>query len=183
MFKNTEKFQAAVAVVNDTDSGFLEKKLMQILTTDLEETSLLFSASCYVFEQALYYNIQPSKLLEQLSQSGITSEKAKVYSDAWEEFGAGYQRKKKEEQELGRVLKDFNYQFQITMGQSGLSKQKNVNTVFEFRFGQVNQKHNESEINHINDGDESVHVEFTKDELYSFFGKLEQIQSQLDNLS
>ena len=68
-------------------------------------------------------------------------------------------------------MQDINWRTQIKLSQSSSGKLKSTNSVFEFVLGK-------NEI--VKD---KIVVEFTKDELYSFFNKIEKIQSQLDSLN
>lgn len=175
MFKNTSQFQSAVSIINDIESSkiqiFLQKLIQQQITKqeifDLnkKDSFLLFDSCSYVFEQALYHSIDSNTLMAQLEESGVN--KSKEFGLVWKEYGKTYQQKISEKGLGNEALTDISYRLSIKMSQESLSKQKNTTTLFEFKFGEHQ---------------DPLLVEFTKDELYQFFLKLEQIQGQLDTL-
>jgi hypothetical protein len=112
MFKSTNKFQSAIEIINETENEKYGKLLIRIIEklqkneniVNEEETeqlsnffeisksqlNLLIEASIYVFEQSLYYSIDPDKLYEQLLQISISEDKTQVICKIWKDFGPKY---------------------------------------------------------------------------------------------
>ncbi|KAL0479434.1 hypothetical protein AKO1_007688 [Acrasis kona] len=208
MFKNTTRFQSAVSVINEVDAGQFPKLLQRILdgakrsfqseeqkktltvggaftqaegerlqelfslsSTHLE---LLVDACSYVFEHALYNSLNPDRLLNELSENtSLTEEHARAFQLVWQENSRNYLNNAKDRTLGGpSLLKNFSWRLQIHLSEDALSKQKQTNALFEFETGQQKQEANDKFV-----------VEFTQEELHSFFSKLEVIQGQLDRLS
>ncbi len=205
---NLNRFNSAVSVINEVDAEKLPKLLQRILegahrTTESEEQrklltvggifteteserlqeifsltgtqlSLLIDASSYVFEQALYNSMNPDRLYNELTTStSLSSEHAAGFQQVWRENSRQYLTNAKDRSLGGpALLKDFSWRLQIHLSEDSSSKQRQTNALFEFTTGQQRQEK-----------DDKFVVEFTQDELYSLFLKLETIQSQLDKLS
>lgn len=175
MFKNTTQFQSAVSIINELKSSEIQNFLQKLIQKQVEkqeifdlnkkDSYLLFDSCSYVFEQALYNSIDANTLFAQLEESGVN--KSKEFAAVWKEYGKSYQQKISEKGIGNESLQDITYRLSIKMSQESLSKQKNTTCLFEFKFGEQN---------------DPLLVEFSKDELYQFFLKLEQIQGQLDTL-
>ena len=74
---------------------------------------------------------------------------------------------------FSRRLKNIKWRLNIQLASDLKLKQKIPNALFEFNITGTQTQPD----------DQSVHVEFNKDQLYDFFIKLETIQKQLDSLS
>eukprot|EP01080_Neovahlkampfia_damariscottae_P000262 gene262-6677_t len=183
MFTNTEQFQTAISLIDESEP----KKIFHVLSNILknqkskikrdifeyseQQLNLLIDSCQYIFEQALYYTVDSEKLKGQLEDFGLT-ENSECFEKAWEEFGPGYIKAKKEKILSGPLeLQDVNWRTQIKLSQSSSGKLKSTNSVFELVLGKNDTV------------EDKVVVEFTKDELYNFFNKVEKIQSQLDSLN
>ncbi|EFC49506.1 hypothetical protein NAEGRDRAFT_45670 [Naegleria gruberi] len=143
---------------------------------------LLIDGCSYVFEQALYNALNPEKLFQELteSQSGISETHAQAFQEAWRVKGREYMNTAKEHTLGGPVvLENFDWRLQMQISESDLSKMKIPNVLFEFTTLDYQNKNTET----MKPKEENIVVEFTKEELYGFFTKLEAIQNQLDKIS
>lgn len=150
------------------------ERLQEIFSLNAAQLSLLVDACSYVFEQALYNSMNPDRLYAELTENtSLTDEHAKGFQQIWRENSRQYFNNAKDRTLGGpALLKNFSWRLQILLSEDALSKQKQTNALFEFATGQQRQEQ-----------DDKFVVEFTQEELYSFFLKLETIQSQLDSLS
>ncbi|KAF0984404.1 hypothetical protein FDP41_000303 [Naegleria fowleri] len=206
-FQNTEKFRTAVALMNSIDppqlffkllnhillkhkasegASFTEQERERLLETfpmikNDKQLVLLIDGCSYVFEQALYNTLNPEKLFQELidSQSGISETHAQAFQEVWRKQGREYMNSAKEHTLGGPVKLDhFDWRLQMQISESDLSKMKIPNVLFEFTTLDY-QKDRETN----KPKEENIVVEFTREELYGFFTKLEAIQNQLDKLS
>jgi COMM domain containing 10 len=143
----------------------------EIFELQESQVTLLIDSCQYIFDQALYYSVDSTKLSAQLEDSGLTSN-SETFKQVWEELGSSYVNSKKENSLQGPLeLVDVNWRTQIKLSQASSGKLKTTNSVFEFVLGR----------NEI--PEDKIVVEFTKEELYEFFTKIEKIQTQLDSLN
>jgi hypothetical protein len=150
------------------------ERLQEIFSLNGTQLSLLIDASSYVFEQALYNSMNPDRLFNELTQNtSLSTEHAQGFQQVWEENRSKYVTNAKDRTLGGpSLLRNFSWRLQIHLSEDAASKQRQTNALFEFTTGQQRQAK-----------DDKFVAEFTQEELYSFFLKLEMIQSQLDNLS
>lgn len=138
-----------------------------------DDTKLLIDSICYVFEQALYHQLNPSRLYQQLAEVHVDESQADAFQQCWSHMGRDFVSTVRD-RTLGapQSLSSISWKLQLKLSQTDLSRQKIPNALFEFRLA-----------NSDGSGDEALMVEFTKDELHEFFEQLEIIQQQIDNLS
>ncbi len=138
-------------------------KLFQF--SNAEELSLIIDFCSYIFEQALYFNANPDKLFSQLLDIGLEEIKADTFRETWTQLGRNFISVNKNRTLGGPLeLETVDWQLQLKLSESDLSRQKTPSALFSFSFS--NQ--------------ETLQLEFSKTELYQFFLHLETIQSQLD---
>ena len=172
---------------SESNQGFSEQERERLLETfpmikNDKQLVLLIDGCSYIFEQALYNTLNPDKLYQELidSQTGISETHAQAFQEAWRKQGRDYMTSAKEHTLGGPVKLDhFDWRLQMQISESDLSKMKIPNVLFEFTTTDSQKKDPVS----MKPKEENIVVEFTREELYSFFTKLEAIQNQLDKLS
>ena len=152
-----------------------EEKMKTLFSLSGETLRLVLDCCCYIFEQAAFAATGPEPLYDILLSAGFHEAHGKVVGRMWASEAAEFIGKLKERTLGGNALLETSYHFNLIMSESQLSKQHEPTAIFEFNLSQAAE------------GKEGVGekqaVEFTHQELYSFFGDLERIQHQLDALS
>lgn len=186
-FKKTEKLSRAIASINELEQKTLYHVLRIVLSSSTpptrKETEFLKSVNNedaisgikYVFESALYLSMNPDKLYNGLLEVDLNEEHAQIFKAVWEQEGRSVVAKARDREMCPQTLQSFSWRLQLHMSEQNLSKLKAPNCLFQFNLK------NDSFYSDENKEEELV-VEFSQDELYSFFNNLETIQSQLDEL-
>jgi len=191
-----QKFKDAVALINQIPPDKFPLILSRILTkigtkdesmfTETEEEQLckVFSLgssdvhavidSCaFIFEQSAYFGIGTAGTLGvQLEKAGATIEKIEIFDSAWEEGSKELIARLKNKTVVPMELTKIGWRLHLQVGQSSLSRVKQPTAIFNLQLNST------SEVEKTN----SLRFEFTHDQLYDFFTKLEVIQEQLDAL-
>jgi hypothetical protein len=120
--------------------------------------------------QAAYHLAKPAVLSQHLEKIGLEEEKIQVFVGMWTAHGKSVVEKLQSRTFYPKQLDEVKWRLNLQIAQSSRTKMKLPNALFEFG---------------IKDGEEEdrVRVEFTHEELFKFYEKLETIQSQLDALS
>ena len=166
------------------DAYFKEEeieKLENSLELSKENINLLISFIEFVFLQSAYFTIKPNHLETQLSNLKLDEEKSALVIEFWKENAKEIVDRIRETKSIShKRLADIRWRLSLQLASDSKSKQKLTNALIEF---QINSDSNSSEDKKNDSKKENVIVEFTRDELYDLFLKLDIIQKQLDNLS
>ncbi|KAM7076282.1 COMM domain-containing protein 10 isoform 2-T2 [Ciconia maguari] len=112
-----------------------EEKLQIAFSLEKQDLHLVLETISFILEQAVYHNLKPASLQQQLQSIHLDEDKAEAFVSAWAAAGQD-------------TIEKFR--------QRVLTPQKNMKKVF---------------------------VEFSHQELFEFYNKLETIQAQLDSLT
>ncbi len=106
---------------------------------------------------------------------GMSDPHCTAFKTCWEESGKGYMDQLAK-LSLGapQVLRDVSWQLQLQLAQDTATKLTTPCAVFEFKTSNPSQ--------YAASEPDVFQAEFTHDELYNFFQKIEKIQSQIDKL-
>ncbi|XP_059580905.1 COMM domain-containing protein 10 isoform X7 [Alligator mississippiensis] len=155
---DTVSVRKAVSLINGTDTGKFprllsrilqklhlkaesnfsedeEEKLLAAFSLEKQDLLLVLETISFILEQAVYHNLKPATLQQQLESIHLDQDKAEAFASAWAAAGQD-------------TIEKFRQRI--------LASQKNLKKVF---------------------------VEFSHQELYEFYNKLETIQAQLDSLT
>lgn len=144
------------------------EKLEKSLSLSNELCLLVIDILEFIFLQAAFEIIKPAVLEASLGKIRLDEEKISLLVATWKENGKEIVEKIRNTKTISfRRLTSIKWRLNLQMACDAKSKQKAPNAIFEFGVG--NQ--------------ESVQVEFSRDQLYDFFTKLESIQKQIDSLS
>uniref|UniRef100_A0A8C7SFF6 COMM domain containing 10 n=1 Tax=Oncorhynchus mykiss TaxID=8022 RepID=A0A8C7SFF6_ONCMY len=60
-----------------------EQKLQSALSLDKQDLSLVLDTTAFILEQAVYHNVKPASLKQQLEKIHLSPEKAEAFCQAW----------------------------------------------------------------------------------------------------
>ncbi|KAI0208419.1 COMM domain-containing protein 10 [Lamellibrachia satsuma] len=195
MFTETANIKKAVALINGLDcakfplllSRILQKlhlkgertfteqeeeKLESALSLPPQDLQLVIETCEFILQQAAYHIAKPAVLSKQLQRLGFDDDKVAVFVDAWTNNAASVTQKLRHRSIAPKQLEEINWRLSLQMGQATQSKMKLPNAMFELTVKDDNTQ--------VKD---KVRMEFTHEELYTFYNQLETIQAQLDTLS
>ncbi|XP_036952778.1 COMM domain-containing protein 10 [Acanthopagrus latus] len=149
-----------------------EQKLQVALSLDKQALNLVLETAAFILEQAVYHNMKPASLQQQLETVHLNPEKAEMFSQAWASAGPELVEKLKHNVFAPKKLEYVGWQLNLQMAQSSQAKLKSPSAVL-----QLGLRSEESEVQ------ENVFVDFNHQELLEFYNKLEIVQGQLDSLT
>uniref|UniRef100_H2V100 COMM domain containing 10 n=2 Tax=Takifugu rubripes TaxID=31033 RepID=H2V100_TAKRU len=149
-----------------------EQKLQAALSLDKHALSLMVETAAFILEQAVYHNIKPASLQQQLEAVHMNSDKAEIFSQAWAKNGHELVERLKLSIFTPKKLEYVGWQLNLQMAQSSQARLKSPSAVL-----QLGLNSEDSEVQ------ENVFVEFNHQELLEFYNKLEIMQGQLDSLT
>lgn len=137
-----------------------------------ENINLVIDILEFIFLQAAYEIAKPAYLLTSLIKIKLSEEKSNCIVELWKENAKDILEKIRQNKTISNQrLKTIKWRLSLNLATDYKTKQKNPTALFDFNIS--------SQIK----GDQSVQVEFNKEQLYDFFSKLEQIQMQVDALN
>ncbi|XP_077200466.1 COMM domain-containing protein 10 isoform X2 [Paroedura picta] len=149
-----------------------EEKLQIAFSVEKQDLHLLLETITFILEQAVYHNLKPTVLQQQLENSHVDRDKAEAFATTWAAAGPDTVEKFRQRILSPQKLETVGWQLNLQMAQSTQAKQKSPKAVLEL--GVMNQDSKNME---------KVFVEFNHQELFEFYNKLETIQAQLDSLT
>lgn len=149
-----------------------EQKLESALSLDKRALGLVLETSAFILEQAVYHNVKPASLQQQLESVHLNPDKAEVFSQTWASAGPELVERLKHNIFAPKKLEYVGWQLNLLMAQSSQTKMKDPSAVL-----QLGLRSEDSE------AQENVFVEFNHQELLEFYNKLEIVQGQLDSLT
>ncbi|XP_061135434.1 COMM domain-containing protein 10 isoform X1 [Syngnathus typhle] len=149
-----------------------EQKLQTALSMDKQALNLVLETSAFVLEQAVYHNVKPSSLKQQLQGISMNPDKAEAFSQTWSTSGPELVDRLKRNIFSPKKLDFVSWQLNLQMAQTSQARLKSPNAVLQLGL------HNED-----SQVPENVFVEFNHQELLEFYNKLEIVQGQLDSLT
>ncbi|KAM9858736.1 COMM domain-containing protein 10 isoform 3-T3 [Aulostomus maculatus] len=149
-----------------------EQKLQTALSLDKQALNLVLETAAFILEQAVYHNVKPTSLQQQLEAIHLNPDKAEVFSQTWATSGPELVEGLKHNIFAPKKLGYVGWQLNLQMAQSSQARLKSPNAVL-----QLGLQSEDSEVQ------ENVFVEFNHQELLEFYNKLEIVQGQLDSLT
>ncbi|XP_068995110.1 COMM domain-containing protein 10 isoform X1 [Embiotoca jacksoni] len=149
-----------------------EQKLQAALLLDKQALDLVLETAAFILEQAVYHNIKPASLQQQLEMVHLNADKAEMFSQAWATAGPELVEKLKRNIFAPKKLEYVGWQLNLQMAQSSQARLKSPSALL-----QLGLRNEDSEVQ------ENVFVEFNHQELLEFYNKLEIVQGQLDSLT
>ncbi|KAL4660871.1 COMM domain-containing protein 10 [Arapaima gigas] len=149
-----------------------EEKLQSALSLEKQSLNLVVETVSFVIEQAVYHNVKPASLKQQLENLHLHQDKVDAFSQAWAIAGPDTIEKFRQKIFAPRKLEHVGWQLNLQMGHSTLAKLKAPSAVLEFGVSNENSE-----------APEKLFVQFSHQELLEFYNKLEVVQAQLDSLT
>ncbi|XP_068461362.1 COMM domain-containing protein 10 isoform X1 [Clinocottus analis] len=149
-----------------------EEKLRAALSLDKQALNLVLETSAFILQQAVYNNVKPASLQQQLEAVHLNPDKAEVFSQTWAAAGPELVEKLKHSTFAPKKLDYVGWQLNLQMAQSSQAKLKSPSAVL-----QLGLRNEDSEVQ------ENVFVDFNHQELLDFYNQLEIVQGQLDTLT
>ncbi|XP_043103948.1 COMM domain-containing protein 10 [Puntigrus tetrazona] len=150
-----------------------EEKLQSALSLEKQTLHLLLETLSFILEQAVYHNLKPASLRQQLENLSVQTEKAQVFAQVW----AAAAPEVLEKIRLGifapKKLDVVGWQLNLQMSSSSRSRLKAPHAVLNL--GLRTEDDSESL--------QDVFVELNHQDLLDFYNQMEMIQTQLDSLS
>lgn len=167
----------AAKIHSSTEAAFKPdelEKLGKSLSLELDSVHEVISMIEFIYQQASYEMIKPSVLNAKLIALKLDEDKASALSEIWRVDGKAIMERMRQTRTISATrLRDVNWRLNLTLASEVKSRQKAPNALFEFNLADSNNPNS----------DQSVHVEFDRDELHEFLNKLDVIQKQIDSLS
>ncbi|XP_057688868.1 COMM domain-containing protein 10 isoform X1 [Corythoichthys intestinalis] len=149
-----------------------EEKLQTALSLDKQALDLVLETSAFILEQAVYHNVKPASLQQQLQGISVSPDKAEVFSQTWSISGPELVNRLKHNIFAPKKLDFVSWQLNLQMAQSSQARLKSPSAVL-----QLGLNNEDSQVQ------ENIFVEFNHQELLEFYNKLEIVQGQLDSLT
>jgi hypothetical protein len=144
------------------------ERLEKSLNLSNESTLMVIEILEFIFLQAAFELIKPQLLQSQLLKIKLSEEKSNAIVTLWQENAKDIIERIRQTKTISfRRLTSIKWRLSLQLASEVKTKQKLPNALFEFN---LSDKSN-------------VQVEFSKEQLYEFFSKLEIIQKQIDALS
>ncbi|XP_030049372.1 COMM domain-containing protein 10 isoform X2 [Microcaecilia unicolor] len=149
-----------------------EEKLQTAFSLEKNDLQLLLETIAFILEQAVYQNVKPLVLQQQLENIHLNTDKAEAFSSLWAVSGQETVEKIRQRILAPKKLETTSWQLNLQMAQSTQAKMKSPRAVLKLGISNEDSKNLEN-----------VFVEFSHEELLEFYNKLETIQAQLDSLT
>ncbi|XP_055367510.1 COMM domain-containing protein 10 isoform X5 [Betta splendens] len=108
-----------------------EQKLQGALSLDKQALHLVLETSAFVLEQAVYHNVKPASLQQQLEAVHLNPDKAEVFSQIWATAGPELVEKLKQNIFAPRKLEYVGWQLNLQMAQSSQARLKSPSAVLQ----------------------------------------------------
>lgn len=149
-----------------------EEKLQAAFSLEKQELHLVLETISFILEQAVYHNVKPAALQQQLENIHLEQDKAEAFVNVWSSMGQETVEKFRQRVLAPHKLETVGWQLNLQMAHSAQAKLKSPQVVLQLGVNSEDSKNVEK-----------VLVEFSHKELFDFYDKLETIQAQLDSLT
>ncbi|XP_068741371.1 COMM domain-containing protein 10-like isoform X2 [Montipora capricornis] len=170
MFQATSRLKRAVQLINS-----LEKAKFPLLLSRIIQKLHLRDDRAFSEEEEeklqIALGLESDDLHIVLETCAFILEQIQALVELWTSNGKPVVEKLKQRSLAPKQLQAVNWRLNLQMAQSNMAKMKLPNALFELRVSSGSQG--------VKD---NIYLEFTHEELYSFYNQLETIQSQLDSL-
>ncbi|XP_054570955.1 COMM domain-containing protein 10 isoform X5 [Eptesicus fuscus] len=158
ILRESPSMKKAVSLINAVDIG----RFPRLLTRILQKLHL----------KAVYHNVKPAALQQQLENIHLAQDKAEAFVNTWSSMGQETVEKFRQRILAPHKLETVGWQLNLQMAHSAQAKLKSPQAVLQLGVSNEDSK-----------SLEKVLVEFNHKELFDFYNKLETIQAQLDSLT
>ncbi|XP_055287416.1 COMM domain-containing protein 10 isoform X2 [Moschus berezovskii] len=164
-----------------------EEKLQVAFSLEKQDLHLVLETISFILEQAVYHNVKPAALQQQLENIHLRQDKAEAFASAWSSMGQETIEKFRQRILAPHKLETVGWQLNLQMAHSAEAKLKSPQAVLQLGVSNEDSKLQGSKLyrdsKHSSESLQKVLVEFSHKELFDFYNKLETIQAQLDSLT
>ncbi|XP_026072979.1 COMM domain-containing protein 10 isoform X1 [Carassius auratus] len=154
-----------------------EEKLQSALSLEKHTLHLLVETLSFILEQAVYHNIKPASLRQQLENICVEADRAEVFAHVWASAAPDVLDKIRLGIFAPKKLDHVGWQLCLQMASSSRSRLKEPHAVLDLGL----RTEDDAEVN--TERVQNVFVEFSHQDLLDFYNQMEMIQTQLDSLS
>ncbi|XP_052461112.1 COMM domain-containing protein 10 isoform X1 [Carassius gibelio] len=154
-----------------------EEKLQSALSLEKHTLHLLVETLSFILEQAVYHNIKPASLRQQLENICVEADRAEVFAHVWASAAPDVLDKIRLGIFAPKKLDHVGWQLCLQMASSSRSRLKEPHAVLDLGL----RTEDDAEVN--TERLQDVFVEFSHQDLLDFYNQMEMIQTQLDSLS
>ncbi|XP_057688870.1 COMM domain-containing protein 10 isoform X3 [Corythoichthys intestinalis] len=108
-----------------------EEKLQTALSLDKQALDLVLETSAFILEQAVYHNVKPASLQQQLQGISVSPDKAEVFSQTWSISGPELVNRLKHNIFAPKKLDFVSWQLNLQMAQSSQARLKSPSAVLQ----------------------------------------------------
>ncbi|XP_068995112.1 COMM domain-containing protein 10 isoform X2 [Embiotoca jacksoni] len=108
-----------------------EQKLQAALLLDKQALDLVLETAAFILEQAVYHNIKPASLQQQLEMVHLNADKAEMFSQAWATAGPELVEKLKRNIFAPKKLEYVGWQLNLQMAQSSQARLKSPSALLQ----------------------------------------------------
>uniref|UniRef100_A0A8C9SF02 COMM domain containing 10 n=1 Tax=Scleropages formosus TaxID=113540 RepID=A0A8C9SF02_SCLFO len=117
-----------------------EEKLQSALSLEKQSLNLVVETVSFIIEQAVYHNVKPASLKQQLENLHLHQDKVDAISQAWATAGPETIEKFRQKIFAPRKLEHVGWQLNLQMGQATQAKLKAPSAVLEFGVSSENSE-------------------------------------------
>jgi len=197
LFTLTERLKSAISLINTIDVRKLvhilqrvikvihsptheapftpeeQEKLPRALNVNATEAQSVLDSCSLLFEQAAYFSLSVERLQAELEAAGIGEQQIAAFAQVWELERDALLEKLSNSSVVPQVLDGVNWRLHVAVARNNDTSSPIAAPRALFELKVKDNDHHTTE---------NVHLEFTQEELFSLFNKLEAIQEQLDAL-
>ncbi|XP_019796424.1 COMM domain-containing protein 10 isoform X3 [Tursiops truncatus] len=137
-----------------------EEKLQAAFSLERQDLHLVLETISFILEQAVYYNVKPAALQQQLENIHLRQDKAEAFVSAWSSVGQETIEKFRQRILAPHKLETVGWQLNLQMAHSAQAKLKSPQAVLQLGVSNEDSK-----------SLKKVLVEFSHKELFDFYNK------------
>ncbi|XP_032483326.1 COMM domain-containing protein 10 isoform X1 [Phocoena sinus] len=145
-----------------------EEKLQAAFSLERQDLHLVLETISFILEQAVYYNVKPAALQQQLEDIHLRQDKAEAFVSAWSSMGQETIEKFRQRILAPHKLETVGWQLNLQMAHSAQAKLKSPQAVLQLGVSNEDSK-----------SLKKVLVEFSHKELFDFYNKNEELEASL----
>ncbi|XP_020934918.1 COMM domain-containing protein 10 isoform X2 [Sus scrofa] len=140
-----------------------EEKLQAAFSLEKQDLHLVLETISFILEQAVYHNVKPAVLQQQLENIHLGQDKAEAFVSAWSSMGQETIEKFRQRIIAPHKLETVGWQLNLQMAHSAQAKLKSPQAVLQLGVSNEDSK-----------SLEKVLLEFSHKELFDFYNKVGQ---------
>ncbi|XP_060271674.1 COMM domain-containing protein 10 isoform X1 [Ovis aries] len=138
-----------------------EEKLQVAFSLEKQDLHLVLETISFILEQAVYHNVKPAALQQQLESIHLGQDKAEAFASAWSSMGQETIEKFRQRILAPHKLETVGWQLNLQMAHSAEAKLKSPQAMLQLGVSNEDSK-----------SLQKVLVEFSHKELFDFYNKV-----------